>query len=286
MKLTDVDVLRRLLGDNDFTFRKSLGQNFLIDDTVCPRMADAACAPDTGVLEIGPGVGVLTVELAARARRVVALELDTRLQPILARTLADCPNASVVFGDAMKLDLRALLADAFADCARVTVCANLPYYITSPLLLRLLEERLPVASITVLVQREAAERLAAPVGTRAAGAVSVAVEYYSAPSLLFPVSRTAFLPQPKVDSAVLHLAVREKPPVELKDEAHFFALVKAGFAQRRKTLCNALSGALGLEKAQVAAALDALGLPPTARIEQLSLAELAALDDRLSAPPA
>ncbi|MEE1239639.1 MAG: 16S rRNA (adenine(1518)-N(6)/adenine(1519)-N(6))-dimethyltransferase RsmA, partial [Acutalibacteraceae bacterium] len=241
MNLSDINTVRSLLQKNGFTFKKSLGQNFLINPDVCPAMADAACDKDTGVIEIGPGIGVLTAELSARAKRVIAIELDERLKKILPVTLSDCENVEVIYGDVLKTDLKALIAEKFSDCKRVAVCANLPYYITSPIVMNLLESKLPIDSITVMVQKEAAERLCAKVGTREAGAVSVAVSYYAEPEILFGVDKDSFMPPPKVDSAVIQLHIRENPPVAVNDESKFFRLVKACFAQRRKTLVNTVS---------------------------------------------
>ncbi len=281
MQLTSEKELRRFLESKGFTFKKGLGQNFLIDDTVCPRMAEAACDGSGGVLEIGPGAGVLTAELAKRAKRVVAVEIDERLRDILGETLKEFPNAEVVFGDVMKLDLAALIREKFADCERVTVCANLPYYITSPVVMMLLEAKLPIESVTVMVQKEAAERLSADVGTRAAGAVSVAVQYYAEPEFLFEVDRDCFLPAPKVDSAVIKLNIREKTPIDVSDEKFFFSLVRAGFNQRRKTVVNSVSSGLGIDKSKVLEALAALGISETARIENLTMNELARISEEL-----
>ena len=199
MQLSDQKNIRKILEAGGFTFKKSLGQNFLIDPTVCPAMADAACDNETGVIEIGPGAGVLTAELAKRAKRVVSIELDERLRPVLAKTLAEFNNIELIFADAMKIDLKKVIADHFGDCKRVTVCANLPYYITSPIIMMLLESRLPIDSITVMVQKEAAERLCANVGSRQSGAVTVAVRYYAESEILFSVPRESFLPSPNVD---------------------------------------------------------------------------------------
>lgn len=281
MELSDRRQICRLLESDGFTFKKSLGQNFLVDPAVCPAMADAACDGETGVLEIGPGAGVLTVQLAKRAKRVVAIELDERLQPILAKTLAGYENVSFVFGDAMKIDLAAVIRENFADCRRVTVAANLPYYITSPIVMQLLESRLPIESITVMVQKEAAERFCAAVGSRAAGAVTVAITYFAESEVLFTVPRESFYPQPKVDSAVIQLTVRATPPIAVKNEKKFFALVKACFAQRRKTLLNTVSNTLGIPKDALRAALQKQGLPETVRGEALTLEQLAALHNRL-----
>lgn len=280
--LTDPRYMRQLLARHGFAVKKSLGQNFLIDPTVCPRMAAACGASETvGALEIGPGLGVLTRALSAQAGQVVAVELDTRLKPILSETLADCPNVDVVYDDAMKLDLAVLIRERFGS-GPVAVCANLPYYITSPLLLRLLESRLPIQSVTVLVQKEAAQRLCALPGTRDCGAVSAAVSYFARPEILFGVSREAFFPVPKVDSAVIRLTMRETPPIAV-DEPTFFRLVRAAFAQRRKTLINALAGA-GYDKTAVLKAVTDSGLPATVRAEELTLPDLARLTAALATP--
>lgn len=281
MNLADYNTLKRLLESEGFNLKKAFGQNFLIDPSVCPRMAEAACDSDTGVLEIGPGAGVLTVELSKVAKRVVAIELDTKLKPVLKKSLADCDNVEVIFGDAMKVDLAALIRDKFADCSRVAVCANLPYYITSPIIMHLLESKLPVDNITVMVQKEAAERLGAEVGSREAGAVTVAVAYYAESEILFEVGRDSFMPPPNVDSAVISLNIRKEPPVELHDEAKFFSFIKACFAQRRKTLVNTVSATLGIPKDKLREALAAAELPETARSEQLTISELATIANYL-----
>lgn len=282
MELSDKKSVSRILESGGFTFKKSLGQNFLIDPSVCPAMADAACGEDTGVIEIGPGAGVLTAELAKRAKRVVSIELDERLRQVLAKTLADFDNVKLIFADVMKTDLSAVIKENFSDCGRVTVCANLPYYITSPVIMSLLESRLPVESITVMVQKEAAQRLCAEVGSRDAGAVTAAVKYYAESEILFEVPKTSFLPPPKVDSAVIQLKILEKPPVETKDEEFFFKFVKACFAQRRKTLVNTVSSTLGIDKETLRGALADIGLEPTVRGEALTLPQLAELADRLA----
>jgi len=277
-QLTDIAYLRDLLSRHGFSFSKKLGQNFLVNPSVCPRMA-AACGADreSGALEIGPGVGVLTKELAAVAGQVVAVELDDRLLPVLGETLSECDNVSVVHGDALKLDLHALIREKFGD-RRVSVCANLPYYITSPLIMALLESRLPIDSLTVMVQREAADRLCAAVGTRAAGAVTLAVAYYAEAEKLFDVSRGSFMPAPNVDSAVIRLTVRKTPPVAVKDEKMMFRLIRAGFGQRRKTVSNSLGSAVA-DRERLRAALETAGVSPTARAEELSLAQFAAIAD-------
>lgn len=280
--LSDLTTVRAVLSRHGFSFSKALGQNFLIDSTVCPRMAEAAvCSPEDGVLEIGPGIGVLTAQLGLRAKKVVAVELDKRLLPVLEETLGEFDNIEVVNGDVLKLDLASLIEEKFADCKRVSVCANLPYYITSPVIMQLLEERLPLSQIVVMVQKEAAERLCAAVGTREAGAVTVAVQYYAEAEKLFSVGRNCFVPSPNVDSAVMRLAVREQPEFPVKDEKFFFKMVKAAFAQRRKTAQNGISAGLGLPKEQVAEALENIGLQKDIRAEKMTMQEHAALADRL-----
>lgn len=279
MNLSDIRTVENLLNKAGFSFKKSLGQNFLIDSTVCPAMAQAACDKNTGVIEIGPGIGVLTKELAAEAKKVVAIELDERLKKILPITLAECDNVEIVFGDALKLDLHALIKEKFNDCDRVCVCANLPYYITSPIVMSLLESKLPIESITVMVQKEAAERLCAEVGSRDSGAVTAAVTYYAEKEILFEVGRESFLPAPKVDSAVIQLKIRENPPIKVNDEKAFFKLVKASFAQRRKTLVNTVSNTLGISKDELRSALNQIGLSETVRGEQLTMEQLASLSN-------
>ena len=279
MNLSDANTLKKLISQHGFSFKKSLGQNFLIDSTVCPAMAEASADKNTGVLEIGPGVGVLTSELSKVAKRVVAIELDERLKKLLPITLSDCDNVEIIYGDAMKLDLKSIIAEKFADCEKVTVCANLPYYITSPIVMMLLESRLPIESITVMVQKEAAERLCAKVGSRESGAVTVAVNYYATAEILFHVGREAFMPSPNVDSAVIKLNILKEPPINVKDEAKFFRLVKATFAQRRKTFLNTVSNTLKIDKETLKSALNDLNLEPTVRGEQLTMEQLAYISD-------
>ncbi len=281
MRLSDKRDLKSLLEKQGFTFKKGLGQNFLIDPDVCPAMAEAAAADGEGVLEIGPGAGVLTRELAKAAKRVVAVEIDERLRPILSQTLADFDNTEVVFADVMKVDVASLIAEKFGDCKTVSVCANLPYYITSPIVMMLLEKRLPITSVTVMVQKEAADRLCATVGTRDAGAVSVAVSYYSEPEVLFTVDRECFMPSPNVDSAVIKLNIRSAPPVEVEDEEFFFKTVRAGFALRRKTFANSVSSTLAIPKDRVISVLENLGIAADIRAEKLKMSSLAEISDIL-----
>lgn len=281
--LSNIGVIREVLARHGFTFSKALGQNFLINPSVCPRMAEAAhAAPGYGILEVGAGIGVLTAELAARAERVVCVEIDSRLLPVLGETLADFDNVRIVNEDVLKVDLHALIREEFGGL-RVAVAANLPYYITSPIVMKLLEERLPIESITVMVQKEAAARLCASPGERACGAVSLAVQYYSTPEILFPVSRGSFLPAPNVDSCVIRLTLRKEPPVALQSEEYFFKVVRAAFSQRRKTILNTLSGGLGIPKSELSPLLERSCVPPAARAEALTLEQFGALANALYA---
>ncbi|NLA76220.1 MAG: 16S rRNA (adenine(1518)-N(6)/adenine(1519)-N(6))-dimethyltransferase RsmA [Clostridiales bacterium] len=280
--LYDFDTLRAILSRHGFTFSKSLGQNFLIDGEICPEMA--ACSGVTessGVIEIGAGVGVLTNELAKNAGRVVAFELDRRLLPVLSETLSEHENVKIINADALKTDLSALIDEEFPGM-EVCVCANLPYYITSPLIMQLLESRLPLTNITVMVQKEAAERLCAEVGSRESGAVTVAVNYYAEASQLFFVPRTSFLPSPNVDSEVIQLKIRKKPPIEVSDEKAFFRMVRAAFSQRRKTARNSVSSGLGISRDDVTDALVKIGVKEDIRAEKLTMDDLAALFNALN----
>lgn len=286
MVLTDLSTIRELCARHDFALSKGFGQNFIINPGICPRIAEAAgIGPGWGALEIGPGIGVLTEQLAKRADKVVSVEVDKRLPPILAETMADYPNFKLVLEDVLKVDLKGLLASEFGD-KPVAVCANLPYYITSPILMRLLEERLPIRNITVMVQKEAAQRLCAPPGTRQAGAISYAVAYYATPKLLFTVQPGSFYPAPKVTSAVIRLDIHDTPPIQVPggDEAGFFRLIRAAFSQRRKTAANAVASGLNLPKARVLAALETAGLDPKLRPEQLTLADYCTLQAALADP--
>lgn len=276
-RLTDRGVIRNVMERHGFTFSKSLGQNFIVNPSVCPRIAqEGGAAPGVGVIEIGAGIGVLTAELARRADKVVCVEIDRRLLPILAETLAEFSNITIVNADVMKTDLAALIAREFPGM-EVVVCANLPYYITSPILMSLLEQRLPIRSITVMVQKEAAQRICAQPGTRDSGAITAAVRYYSQPRVLFPVSRGSFLPAPEVDSAVIRLDLHPTPPVAVADEATLFRVIRGAFGQRRKTVLNTLSAALKLPKEETRALLEQAGVPATARAEALTLEQFAAI---------
>lgn len=280
--LSDIGTVRSILEKHGFTFSKALGQNFLINPAVCPEMAEEAVTSENdGVIEIGAGVGVLTAELCKRAKKVVSIELDKRLLPVLDETLAEFDNFEVVNEDILKVDLHKLIKEKFSDCENVSVCANLPYYITSPVIMKLLEDKLPIKQIIVMVQREAADRLTAPVGSRESGAITVAVNYYAEAEKLFNVSKGSFVPSPKVDSAVIRLAIYDKSPIETKNEELFFRTVKAMFMQRRKTALNSVSAGLGIPKDTVAKALEMTGLDASVRAEKLTLSQLCEFTNNL-----
>lgn len=274
--LSDINQIQEILKKNGFSFSKALGQNFIIDPSICPTMADHAVTDsEYGVIEIGPGIGVLTVELAKRAKKVVSIELDSRLLPILDETLAEYNNVEIINGDVLELDLNRIIKEEF-EGMKVVVCANLPYYITSPIIMKLLEEKLPIESLIVMVQAEAADRLCAKVGTRESGAVTIAVNFYAHTEQLFFVPRTAFMPEPKVDSKVIKLNVRKEPFAVINNEDAFFNMIKAAFSKRRKTIMNSL--VMGsTTKEQLAVTLDKFGIPKTSRIEQLSMDDLIAV---------
>ena len=278
MNLCDIREIKALLNRHGFHFSKSMGQNFLIADWVPQEIAQASGAgPDSGVLEIGPGIGPLTCQLARRAGKVVAVELDRTLLPVLAETLSEFSNVEIVPGDVMKLDLSELTEQKM-DGLRPMACANLPYNITTPVLTKLLESR-RFSAITVMIQREVARRICAAPGTSDYGAFSVFCQYHAQCKLLFDVGPECFLPAPKVTSSVLRMISLAQPPVAVEDEAAFFALVRAAFAQRRKTLLNGLCSAYGsrFSKEELRAILTSNGLPEDIRGERLGLTQFAAL---------
>ena len=262
--------IRPLMEKHGFSFSKTLGQNFLINPDVPVRIAEnAGLDENTTVIEIGPGVGCLTKELSA-------IEIDQRLIPVLAETLADCDNVTVINKDVLKMDLSALCEGK----ERVCVCANLPYYITTPIIMALLEQRLPLSRITVMIQKEVAQRFSAKPGKKEYGAITAAINWYARPKTLFTVSPGCFMPAPKVESSVIALDL-VPPPVEVKDEKFMFLLISAGFEQRRKTLVNALSAKTGIPKTEIEKAVTDCGFEPTVRAERLSVTDFAALSDRL-----
>ncbi|MBR0027188.1 MAG: 16S rRNA (adenine(1518)-N(6)/adenine(1519)-N(6))-dimethyltransferase RsmA [Clostridia bacterium] len=279
MNLTSPKTIRQIQDKFGFTFKKGLGQNFLTSRDVLEEIADAA-EISGGVMEIGPGFGVLTQELCERAEKVVSVEIDERLLPVLEYTLADYDNVKIIHGDVMKLDLRELIKKEFGK-QKISIAANLPYYITTPIITRLLEEKLPVNNIIVMVQKEVAERLSAREGTKNYGAITLLCRYYTEPEIITKVPASLFVPPPKVDSAVLRLRVLDEPRVKVKDEKVFFKTIKAAFSQRRKTLLNCLSGAFPIAKEDIMGLLIKAGIDPKRRGETLSIEEFAKVSDML-----
>ena len=284
MELTNIGTIKELFARHGFSFSKALGQNFLINPSVCPKIAEmGGCKKGAAAIEIGTGVGVLIKELALRCDKVLAIEIDQRLKPLLAESLAEFDNIEIVFADVMKTDLKKLISEKLEGFKEIYVCANLPYYITSPVIMRLLEDRLPITAVTVMVQKEAADRLCAKVGERDCGAVTVAVNYYSTPKTLFKVGRGSFMPSPNVDSAVIRLDIDKAGKYAVSDEGLFFRIVRAAFAQRRKQLLNPLSGALGISKEELAKMLNACGIKATTRPEELKMQDFVNLCNTISA---
>jgi 16S rRNA (adenine1518-N6/adenine1519-N6)-dimethyltransferase len=271
---------KEVLEKYGFSFKKSLGQNFLIDTNILHNIVSAAeLTKEKGAVEIGPGIGALTEQLGRAAKKVMAIEIDQRLLPILADTLSPYENIEVVHGDVLELNLKALLEEKMAGVDKVSVVANLPYYVTTPILMKLLEERLPLENIVVMIQKEVAERIAAKPGTKDYGSLSVAAQFYAETEVEMIVPASVFIPRPNVDSAVIRLKVRDRPPVEVDDQDWFFRVVKSSFAQRRKTLLNNLMNGLFLktQKDEVIQMLADIGIDPTRRGETLSIEEFARL---------
>ena len=266
-----------------FTFQKKYGQNFLIDESVLKRIIDAArITKDTLVLEIGPGIGTMTQYLAEAAGHVLAVEIDKALIPILQETLADYDNVTVINADILKLDVKAILDEQFGG-KPVKVVANLPYYITTPIIMGLFESNIPLESITIMVQKEVAERMQVGPGTKDYGALSLAVQYYAKPEIVANVPPNCFIPRPTVGSAVIRLTRHTEPPVKVNNADYMFALIRASFNQRRKTLVNGLSnaGELKVTREQVAECLEKMGLPATVRGETFTLGQFAELSNLL-----
>ena len=279
MNLCDINQIKALLTRHGFRFSKSMGQNFLIEDWVPQEIAKASGAgPGAGVLEVGPGIGPLTRELAGRADKVVSVELDTALLPILAETLRDCPKAEVIWGDILKTDIPVLTGEKFQGLTPIA-CANLPYNITTPAITALIEAHC-FSAITVMIQREVAKRICAAPGTADYGAFSVYCQYHTSPEYLFEVPPDCFIPAPKVTSAVVRMEPRPAPP-EVDDPAHFFRVVKAAFALRRKTLLNSLAANLDSPREDILRAIEACGFPPDTRGERLSIPQFAQLSKAL-----
>ena len=274
-----VEVLQKY----QFNFQKKYGQNFLIEPQVLETIVDAAhIQTDDCVLEIGPGIGTMTQYLAEQAREVVAVEIDKALIPILQDTLSEYPNVTIINEDILKVDLEKLVKEK-NDGRPVKVVANLPYYITTPIIMQLFESHVPLHSITIMVQTEVAQRMKVGPGTKDYGALSLAVQYYSRPEIITHVPPTCFIPRPNVGSTVIRLTRYEKPPVEAADESFLFSLIRASFTQRRKTLVNGLGNASGLNlsKAQITEALEQMGLPANVRGETFTLEQFARLSELL-----
>ena len=280
MEFISPAVIKSIAEKYDFQFKKGLGQNFLTSQEVLEEIADAAEIDGGGVLEIGPGFGVLTNELAKRAKKVVACEIDARLIPILSDTLSEYNNIKIINRDILKTDVRALIDGEFGG-EKISIAANLPYYITTPIITGVIEARLPIKNFVVMVQKEVADRIGAKPGTKDYGALSVLCRFYTEPEIISVVPAGLFVPRPKVDSAVLRMRFRDKPAVETKDERMFFRVVKAAFSQRRKTLLNCLASNFQSSKDELRELLLSVGIEPTRRGETLTLSEFAAIADKL-----
>ncbi|QTN01248.1 16S rRNA (adenine(1518)-N(6)/adenine(1519)-N(6))-dimethyltransferase RsmA [Sediminibacillus dalangtanensis] len=271
---------KEILAKHGFSFKKSLGQNFLIDVNILERIIDyAGIDKQTGTIEIGPGMGALTEQLAIHSNQVVAFEIDQRLVPILKETLGNYDNVTIINQDILQADIIRVIEENFQQGQKIKVAANLPYYITTPILMKLLMEKLPVESFTVMIQKEVADRMAAKPNTKSYGSLTIAVQYYTEATIAMTVPKTVFMPQPNVDSAVLHLTVRDEPPVEVQNEAFFFDLVQASFGQRRKTLRNNLARhfAADLTKETIETLLGQAEIDGTRRGESLTMEEFARL---------
>jgi len=277
---------KSILEKYGFSFKKSLGQNFLIDTNILQRIIDFAelDKEKSGAIEVGPGIGALTEQLAKNSKKVVAFEIDQRLLPILKDTLSPYEHVKVIHNDVLKADVGEVIDQEFADITDLMVVANLPYYVTTPIIMKLLEENLPIRGIVCMLQKEVADRIAAKPGTKEYGSLSIAIQYYTIPETVMIVPKTVFIPQPNVDSAVIRLTRRPKPLVEVKDENFFFTVTRSSFAQRRKTIQNNLMSQLpnGKEKKElILEALERAGIDPKRRGETLSIEEFGRLSDEL-----
>ena len=276
---------KEILVKYGFSFKKSLGQNFLIDTNILRNIVDYAELTDqSAAIEIGPGIGALTEQLAKRSKKVVAFEIDQRLIPILEDTLSPYDNTTIIHQDILKANVQEVIQQELNGMDDVMVVANLPYYVTTPIIMKLLEERLPIRGIVVMLQKEVAERIAAKPSTKSYGSLSIAIQYYTKPETVMIVPKTVFMPQPNVDSAVIRLTRREEPLVSVISEDFFFTVTRGSFAQRRKTLLNNLTSQLpaGKEKKDlILTALSQAGIDPGRRGESLSIEEFAVLSDAL-----
>ncbi|MBM7650312.1 16S rRNA (adenine1518-N6/adenine1519-N6)-dimethyltransferase [Bacillus ectoiniformans] len=276
---------KEILTKYGFSFKKSLGQNFLIDPNILQKITEAAgLTKETGVIEVGPGIGALTEHLARTSGKVVAFEIDQRLLPILGDTLSPYDNVKVIHEDILKAEVAPIIEQEFQGLDDIMVVANLPYYVTTPIIMKLLEEKIAIRGLVVMLQKEVADRIAAKPGTKEYGSLSIAIQYYMESEVAFIVPKTVFMPQPNVDSAVIRLLKREKPAVEVEDENFFFTVTRSSFAQRRKTILNNLTNQLPLgkeKKEQILSALSEAGIEPSRRGESLSLQEFADLSNAL-----
>lgn len=280
MELTSPRIIKQIAADYGFVFKKGLGQNFLTSQPILEEIADAAEIEGGGVVEIGPGFGVLTNELCKKAEKVVALEIDERLIPILEDTMAEYDNLKVINKDCLKIDMKALIDEEF-NGERISVAANLPYYITTPIITSLIEAKLPINNMVVMVQKEVAERIQAKPSTKDYGALSVLCQYYTDPEIVTIVPAGLFVPPPKVDSAVLKMRFLDEPSVRVNNEKMFFRTVKAAFSQRRKTLLNCLASNFSFGKDKLTEVMESVGIDPKRRGETLTLEEFAKLSDAL-----
>lgn len=281
--LADIKVIKRILNVFGFKFSKSLGQNFIVDDSICPQMAENLSEnKNSGVIEIGPGIGVLTVQLAERFKKVVSVEIDKRLIPILKETTAEFSNVKIINADVLKTDLKKIIETEFKDFNEINICANLPYYITSEIIMYILEnEEININSLVLMLQKEAAERICAQPGTRQSGAISLAVRYYGEPEVLFFVNKECFTPMPKVDSCVIKINLKKSNSKIVKNKAKFFRVVKLAFLQRRKNILNSLSSGIGKNKDEVKNILNSAGINPNFRAEQLCFEDFLKISDLL-----
>ncbi|WP_202081437.1 16S rRNA (adenine(1518)-N(6)/adenine(1519)-N(6))-dimethyltransferase RsmA [Caldalkalibacillus salinus] len=275
---------KAILNQYGFSFKKSLGQNFVIDAQLLENIVETADVREQdGVIEVGPGIGALTEQVARKAKKVLAFEIDQRLIPVLKDTLQPYPHVSVINQDVLKADLPAIIQEHFTQVERVHIVANLPYYITTPILMHILQSGVPYTNLVVMVQKEVADRLAAVPGTKSYGSLSIAVQYFAQAKVVKTVPKSVFIPQPHVESAIIKLERREQPPVVVRSESYFFKVVKASFAQRRKTLVNNLQSFLGqsYSKSDIQDMLDAVHIDGKRRGESLTMDEFATLSDAL-----
>lgn len=283
LNLCDIKRIKNLLNKHQFKFSKSLGQNFIIDPEICPKMAELCSENEnSGILEIGPGIGVLTVQLAKRFEKVVSVEIDKRLIPILSETVSEFENVKVINNDILEINLNKIIEEEFSDCTEVNVCANLPYYITSEIIMYILENNPGFKSITVMVQKEAAERICALPGTRQSGAISMAVRYYGVPKILFNVNRNCFVPSPNVDSCVIKIEMKDDNRQGIKNSKNFFKIIRAAYSKRRKNLLNSLSMGLNISKENVKEILEKCEINCNLRAEQLKFEEFVNISNLFS----